>query len=230
MRARAALIAATLALGTPLSVAADELSPSMTVTGSATASARPDTAEVTTGVVTQAATAGQALAQNNAVMEHVLKTLTGLGVAERDIQTANLSVTPQRAESQPGRPRATPIVGYEVTNEVHVRVRNLAILGRLLDSLVGQGANALGGIAFSVADPAPLLEQARTRAVADARQKAQTYAMAAGAKLGRVVSIRDQTPVGPVLKGRLMKGAEAAPIAVGEQELQVSVSVTYGLE
>src|SRR5215468_11051052 len=171
-----------------------------------------------------AALIAAALALNNAVMEQVLKALAGLGVADRDIQTVHLSVTPQRAEPQAGRPGLTPIVGYEVTNAVHVRARNLAILGRLLDALVGQGANALSGIAFSIADPAPLLEQARTRAVADARQKAQTYATAAGAKLGRVVSIRDQTPVGPVMKVHLMSGDAAAPIAVGEQELQVSVS------
>src|SRR5262245_50532171 len=209
MRALAALIGATVALATTVSAAADQPSPSVTVTGSATASARPDTAEVTAGVVTQGATAAQALAQNNAVMEQVLKALAGLGVADRDIQTVTLSVMPQRAEPQAGRPRLTPIVGYEVTNEVHVRARNLTNLGRLLDAMVGQGANALGGIAFSIADPAPLLEQARARAVADARQKAQTYATAAGAKLGRVVSIRDQTPVGPVMRAHLMSGADA---------------------
>src|SRR6185369_9240210 len=124
-----------------------EPAPSITVVGSGTAAAPPDTAEVTAGVVTQAATAAQALTQNSVAMAQVLKALTGLGIAERDVRTSAVSVMPQRAEPQPGRRQAPAIVGYEVTNQVHVKVRNIAILGRLLDTLVGQGANTVGSIA-----------------------------------------------------------------------------------
>jgi hypothetical protein len=109
-------------------------------------------------------------------------------------------------------------------------VRKLADLGRLLDTLVSRGANALGGIGFSIADPAPLLEQARTKAIADARQKAQVYAAAAGVKLGRVIFIRDTTPGLPRPMAARMMSSAAVPIAPGEQELEVSVSVTYALE
>jgi uncharacterized protein YggE len=207
-----------------------EPAPSITVVGSGRAAAPPDTAEVTAGVVTQAATAAQALTQNNAGMERVLKALTGLGIAERDVRTSSVSVMPQRAELQPGRQQAPAIVGYEVTNQVHVKVRNIAILGRLLDTLVGQGANALGGIAFSVADPAPLLADARTRAIADARRKAEAYTAAAGVKLGRVIFIRDATPEMPRFASARMVASSGVPVAPGEQELEASVSVTYGLE
>jgi uncharacterized protein YggE len=217
------LAAASMAWG-------EEPAPSITVIGSGAASGPADTAEVNAGVVTQAATASQAMSQNSAAMEQVLKALTALGIADRDIHTTTVSIVPVRAPPQTGRPQPSPVVGYEVTNQVRVRVRKLADLGRLLDTLVSRGANALGGIGFSIADPAPLLEQARTKAIADARQKAQVYAAAAGVKLGRVIFIRDTTPGLPRPMAARMMSSAAVPIAPGEQELEVSVSVTYALE
>jgi uncharacterized protein YggE len=231
MNAIAAVVLALFALGCAGRVAAQqEPAPSITVVGSATATGPPDTAEITAGVVTQATTAAQALAHNNAAMETVLKAVTSLGIAGKDVRSTGVSITPQRAQPQPGRPQAPAIIGYEVGNQVHVKVRDLAMLGRLLDTLVAQGANALGGISFSIADPTPLLMEARTRAIADARRKADVYTAAAGVKLGRVIFIRDATPGIPrPLMGRMMASA-AVPVAPGEQELEVSVSVTYGLE
>lgn len=217
------LAAASMAWG-------EEPAPSITVIGSGAASGPSDTAEVDAGVVTQAATASQAMGQNSAAMEQVLKALTALGIADRDIHTTNVSIVPVRAPQQTGRQQLSPVVGYEVTNQVRVRVRNLAALGRLLDTLVSRGANALGSIGFSIADPAPLLEQARTKAIADARQKAQVYAAAAGVKLGRVIFIRDTAPGLPRPMAARMMSSAAVPIAPGEQELEVSVSVTYALE
>jgi uncharacterized protein YggE len=231
MRGPIAVALTTFVLLTAASMApGEEPAPSITVIGSAAASGPADTAEVNAGVVTQAATAAQALGQNSAAMEQVLKALTALGIADRDIHTTNVGIVPLRAPSQSGRQQPSPVVGYEVTNQVRVRVRNLAGLGRLLDTLVSQGANALGGIAFSIADPAPLLEQARTKAIADARQKAQVYAAAAGVKLGRVIFIRDTTPGLPRPMTTRAMASAGVPIAPGEQELEVSVSVTYALE
>ena len=231
MRGRIVVVLTTCVLLAAASLAwGDEPAPSITVIGSGAASGPSDTAEVNAGVVTQAATASQAMGQNSAAMEQVLKALTALGIADRDIHTTNVSIVPVRAPQQTGRQQPSPVVGYEVTNQVRVRVRNLAALGRLLDTLVSQGANALGGIGFSIADPAPLLEQARTKAIADARQKAQVYAAAAGVKLGRVIFIRDTTPGPPRPMAARMMSSAAVPIAPGEQELEVSVSVTYALE
>jgi len=231
MWARVGGVFAVVALfgAAPIS-AGEEAAPSITVVGSATASGRPDTAEVSAGVVTQATTAAQALAQNSAAMQNVLKVATDLGIADKDIQTTGINISPQRAQARPGAQQPGTIVGYEVSNQVRVKVRDLAVLGRLLDALVGQGANALGGIAFSIADPSPLLQQARSRAVADALQKAQVYAAAAGVKVGRVIFIRDASPGMPrPLSARVMASA-AVPVAPGEQELEVSVSVTYAIE
>jgi uncharacterized protein YggE len=205
--------------------------PSITVVGSGTASARPDIAEVAAGVVTQSATAAQALAQNNAAMGKVLKAVTALGIEDKDIQTTNVSVVPQRRQ---GRQEAQPpeILGYEVSNQLRIKVRDLAVLGRLLDTLVGEGANVLGGISFSVGDPAPVLDQARAKAMADARRRAEAYTQAAGVKLGRVLSIREGAPAVPRFGGEMPRAlaASAVPVAPGEQEFQASVTVTYALE
>jgi len=224
-------IALMLVLAPVSSVGAEDTAPSITVTGTAAVSARPDMAEVTTGVVTQAATAAQALAENSTTMERVLKAIAALGIAERDVQTTGINVSPQRAQPRPGSSQpAGTIVGYEVTNQVRIKVRDFAVLGRLLDAVVGQGANALGGVSFSIADPNPLLLQARGRAIADAEQKARAYAAAAGVKMGRVLFIRDATagPPRPIAARVMM--APAVPVSPGEQELDVSVSVTYAIE
>lgn len=231
MRPGIAAILAMIGLLGPAAAtaAANQEPPSVTVMGSASAGARPDTAEVTAGVVTQAPGAAAALARNSAAMEQVLKSVAALGIADRDVRTTGIHVVPQRAQPQPGQQVPPDIVGYQVANQVRIRVRDIALLGRLLDALVGQGANMLHGIEFAIADPAPLLQQARARAIADARQKAEVYAAAAGVKLGRVLFIRDATPGPPRPMPRVM-AAQAVPIAPGEQELEVSVSVTYAIE
>ena len=225
------LVAAPVAMGQePPPAPRQPSGPSITVVGSGTAAGRPDTAEVTAGVIAQAPTAGQALAQNTASMEKVLKGVAALGIADKDIQTIQVSVNPQRRPGRLDAPQPPPeIVGYEVSNQVRVTVRDLKILGRLLDELVGQGANALGGIRFSVADSAPLLDQARARAMTDARRKAEVYALAAGVKVGRVLSIRESAAGAPRFEGARGMAMTAVPVAPGEQEFQASVSVTYAI-
>ena len=230
MRVIAALAIAAAVLAPAPAARGEEPAPSITVLGSGTVSGRPDMAEITTGVVTQSATAAQALAENTAAMGKVLKAVADLGVADRDVQTTGVSVVPQRAQPPSGRPQPTPIVAYEVTNQIHVKVRDLARLGTLLDALVGQGANALGGVSLSIAEPGPLLEQARALAVRDARRRAEVYAAAAGVKLGAVLFIRDTGPGTPRPVAARMMAAGPVPIAVGEQQVEASVSVTWALQ
>lgn len=204
---------------------------SITVEGSGSVSVRPDTAEVGAGVVTRAATAAPALAENSATMDKVLAAAKSLGIADRDIRTTGVSVIPQRrpVKSDTSMPE---IAGYEVSNQVLIKVRDMALLGRLLDTLVGQGANLLGGIAFSVSDPAPLLDQARQKAMADARHRADVLAAAAGVQVGRLISVRESGPGVPRFAEapRMMAAAGAVPVAPGEQELHVSVAVSYAIK
>jgi uncharacterized protein YggE len=139
-------------------------------------------------------------------------------------------VVPQRRQGRQ-EPQPPEIVGYEVTNQLRIKVRDLTALGRLLDALVGQGANVLGGIIFSVGNPAPVLDQARVQAMADARRKAEVYAKAAGVTLGPLLSIRDGIAPVPRLGVEMprMMAASPVPVAPGEQEFQASITVTYAL-
>jgi hypothetical protein len=201
----------------------------VTVSGTGTVSAAPDMAEITTGVVTQAPTAAQALAANSQVMGRLLPALGALGVAARDIQTTSVGVSPLRRPGREGQP--PEITGYEVTNQVRVKVRDLSRLGRVLDQQGGQGANLVHGIQFERQEPGPLLDEARKRAMADARRKAELYAAAAALKVGRVLAVQEAgaaTPR-PELAPRMAMSA-AVPVAPGEQEIQASVTVTFTLE
>lgn len=200
----------------------------VTVSGAGIVSAPPDQAEITTGVVTQAPTAAQALAANSQAMERLLQALGGLGIAPRDVQTTNISVSPQRRPGKEGRP--LEITGYEVTNQVRVKVRDLARLGRVLDQQVGQGANLVYGIQFGIQEPAPLLDEARKRAMADARAKAELYAAATSTKLGRVLAVQEAGTVSPRLEMAPRVMSAAVPVAPGEQEIHASVTVTFTLE
>jgi len=205
----------------------------VTVAGTGTVSAAPDMAEITTGVVTQAPTAAQALAANSQAMERLLQALGTLDIAARDIQTTNISVSPLRRQGRDGQP--PEITGYEVTNQVRVKVRDLSRLGRVLDLSVapgaGPGANLVHGIHFGRQEPAPLLDEARKRAMADARRKAELYAGAASLRVGRVVAVQEAGAASPrpEMAPRVMMSA-AVPVAPGEQEIQASVTVTFTLE
>jgi len=201
----------------------------VTVAGTGTVSAAPDMAEITTGVVTQAPTAAQALAANSQAMGRLLQALGALGIAARDIQTTSINVSPLRRQSRDGP--LPEITGYEVTNQVRVKVRDVSRLGRVLDQQVGQGANLVYGIHFGQQEPAPLVDEARKRAMADARRKAELYAAAAALKVGRVVAVQEAGAVSPrpEMTPRVAMSA-AVPVAPGEQEIQASVTVTFTLE
>lgn len=201
----------------------------VTVAGTGSVSATPDMAEITTGVVTQAPTAARALAANSQAMERLLQALGALGIVARDIQTTNISVSPLRRQGRDGQ--SPEITGYEVANQVRVKVRDLARLGGVLDRQVGQGANLVYGIQFGQQEPAPLQDEARRRAMADARRKAELYATAAALKVGRVLAVQEAGAASPrpEMAPRVAMSA-AVPVAPGEQEIQASVTVTFTLE
>jgi uncharacterized protein YggE len=205
--------------------------PVLTVVGMGEATARPDTADVQAGVVSEASTAREALSANTAAMQALYATLNGLHIAERDIQTAAFNVSPVygREERRGEPPR---IMAYRVENRVRLTIRELARLGEILDALVTQGANIIHGIQFRVGESQPVLDRARQAAVEDARHRATLYARAAGVALGRVLSLREEQapPPSPVLRTERMMAAEAAvPVAPGETTFTVRLVVTYEL-
>lgn len=233
MKTLVAGIVGILTMGFFVSAAAEDnphVVPSLTVVGAGKVSAKPDMAQITLGVVTDAPQAAKALADNNEAMTKLFSSLDGLGIARKDVQTSNFSVVPQyrrgpRGEQQP------EIVAYRVSNAVRVKVRKLESLGQILDEVVHLGANQIQGIGFSVAEPAPLLDAARRQAVADARRKAELFSKEAGVSIDRVLTIQEGTArvPRPPMMGLARPEAAVVPIAEGEMDFEASVTVTYAI-
>jgi uncharacterized protein YggE len=213
------LLALCLALFAPALAHAE--SRTLTMAGHGEVRAAPDMVRLTAGVVSQAPTAAAALAANSARMKAVFAALDKLGTRPNDIQTRNFSVSPRYAGGD--TPRLT---GYEVSNQVSVRLSDTARLGAALDALVTAGANRIDGVDFAIAAPAPLLEKARAEAVADAKARAGTYARAAGVTLGPILSI-SEGGAGPVAPRPMMFAAKAVPVAAGEESVSADVTLVW---
>lgn len=221
---------AVLPFAQPL-LAEERMPATITVTGDGQVQAPPDLATVSLGVTTEGATAAEAMDANSKALAAVLERIKAAGIEDRDVQTSNLSLNPnwqQPDVSQPAR-----IVGYVASNQLTLRVRELAKLGGILDAAIGDGANTLNGISFGLDDPEPEMNKARVDAVQEAKARAQLLVTAAGAKLGRIVSMSESgyTP-GPVPMYRMAEGmaADAVPVAAGEVGLTASVTITFEIE
>jgi uncharacterized protein YggE len=200
----------------------------ISVSGEAEVSAPPDLAQIDAGVSTEARTAREASEANNAAMGKVLLALKGTGIDEKDFQTSRLSLQPQYA---PNRSGPNAVVGYRAANRVTIKLRDVTKVASTIDILVAAGANELGGINFMVSAASKLLDEAREQAIADARRKAEIYARAAGVTLGSPVSISEEGAPGPAPFRRMAAGmAASAPVAQGEETLQVRVSVSWAIK
>ena len=168
----------------------------LTVSAEGRSSRKPDLAVFTAGVASSGKTAGEALAANAADMNRVIAALKRAGIADRDIQTSNLNLNPVYADMsrQPASPleqQVPRIVGYQVSNQVTVRQRNLADFGRTIDTLVTAGANQVNGPSFQMDDADAASDEARTKAMKRARERADLYARAAGLKVVRILTISE---------------------------------------
>lgn len=226
MRALSILILSTaLALPIAAPALADDALRSISVTGTGTIQAAPDMATLMIGVTTQGTTAAEALAENSKATEAVIARLTASGVEARDMQTSNLSINPNWTGYDSSSPT---ISGYVASNMLTVRVRALDTTGAILDAAVADGANTLNGMTFGLADPEPAYNDARKKAVADARAKAELLAMAAGVKLGDIQSISDagaMTDPAPMYRDAV--SASPAPVVGGELGMVANVSITW---
>ena len=212
--------------------------PSLSVVGHGKVSAVPDVADINIGVVTQGPTAKEALQSNSDAMAALQKVLKERGVAAKDIETTQIQVSPVYSHPDPrrqsgGEEYVPKVVGYRVTNSVELTVRDIHKLGEMLDAVVGAGANQVTGIAFRVEKCEQLLDQARKLAMADAKRKAELLAGEAGVVLGpaRQISEAGSMPPRPMNLGsaapQAMMARSAPPVAAGEQELSVSIQVSY---
>jgi len=163
-------------------------------------------------------------------MTKVIAAIKKLGIADADLVTQSVSLNPTYDYSNGASPRLT---GYSATQSLSVKVRDLTKVGDVIDAAVAAGANQVGGVSFSVADPAAATEQARTAAVADAKKRAETLAQAAGVTLGSPISITETsapTPT-PIYYGTDAAGAPAVktPVEVGTTDVTVQVQVVYSI-
>ena len=221
-----AFLIAAAALAPCSAHAAEKLDKLVTVTGEGTVAAVPDNAVIRLGVSSQGKTARAASDANAKDMTVVLAAIKESGVADRDIQTTSLSLQPQY---DPNKTGAARLVGFQVNNQVTIKIRDIGRLPAVLDRAIAAGANEMSGIEFVVSEQPKLLDQARAAAIADAHRKAELYANAAGMKVGRVMAISEEgaAPLSPVFKA--MRAGAATPIAPGEQMLRAVVTVSYEL-
>jgi uncharacterized protein YggE len=202
------------------------------VTGTGQVYLTPDIATISIGVRTDHESASEAVADNNALIQQVVAALTDLGVAENDIQTSNFSIYPQQQYDDQGNIISTI---YVVENTVMVTIRDLEMLGDVLDTAVANGANSIYGIQFDVEDKSAAQTEARQKAVEDAQAKAGELAEAAGVSLGQIQTISESTVYpGPIFDGR-GGGAEqavasAVPISPGQLTITSDVNIVFVIE
>ena len=211
----------------PLSAASDDAR-IITVVGEGRASTEPDMATVTLGVTREARTASEAMNAASEALSKVLKDVESAGIEPRDVQTSSISLSPRWDHSKSNAPPR--VTGYVASNTLAIRVRDLDQLGGLLDQVIGSGANTMHGLSFGVANPRPLEDEARAMAVKDAVAKARLLADSAAVTIGPVQSINEvahQTPGIPFAQGRAMMESSAVPVAAGEIDIRVSVTMVF---
>ncbi|QJU56596.1 SIMPL domain-containing protein [Sphingomonas sp. AP4-R1] len=229
---------ATIALAamTPVAALHAEDGPRLTgtrldITATGEVMRAPDVATIGAGVVTQAATASQAMADNARRMTATIAALRKAGIADRDIRTASLRLSPQYryVDNQPPQ-----LTGYQASNQVTVRFREIAKAGGILDALVAAGANQIDGPNFAVDKPEAALDEARTQALATAKARADLYARAAGLSVKRIVAITEstnvQSPIRPMMAMSLRAKADSTPVEPGEETLGITLQVTFELQ
>ena len=203
----------------------------LSVSASADATRVPDVATISTGVVTQAADANAAMRANAVQMDKVMAAIKAAGIGERDVQTSGINLNPQYKYVENAPPS---IVGYQASNTVNVKVRDLSKLGKVLDAFVEQGANQVNGPSFEVDKPDEAYDEARVAALKKAQARAQTYADALGLKVRRIVSISEggasfPRPM-PMMRAMASDGfAKETSVSPGEASLSVSIDVVFEL-
>ena len=192
----------------------------------------PDLAIISAGVVTRQTTATAAIQENAERMERVLSALKRVGIEERDVQTSSINLNPEYRYQDN---RSPELVGYSASNQVSIRFHDIRNTGKILDALVAEGANQINGPTLTIDKPEAALDEARLKALANGRARADVYARALGRRVARIVSISESGgsyPVPPPMPMMMEARAQAADskILPGEQKLQVTLSIVFDLQ
>lgn len=208
----------------------------LTVTGEGRVARTPDLAQFSAGVTTQGETAAAAMSANAAQMNRVLAALKAAGVADKDVQTSQISLNPvygDQSDGPDGTVRALRIMAYQATNRVSITQREVRLYGKVLDALVAAGANEVNGPAFQLDNPEAALDEARVAAITAARKRADLYAKAAGLRVVRMLTISESggyAPPPPVMFARAAMASDAAPTPVASGQIELTANVTVQFE
>lgn len=219
------LIIAFAGVGRPEAAgsAPSEVDRAISVSGTGAVTVVPDRGQFSFGVDTRGRTAAEALAANATAMRKVIAALKSAGIADRDLQTQQVSLSPVYSDN------GETVVGYSASNSVTTMVRELAQAGTIIDKAVSAGANQVSGPSLDRSDREELYRKALEAAVADARAKAETIASATGLTLGRATQVQETSATPPVYMAEARAAAPAAdtPIEAGTQDVQATVTVTF---
>ena len=205
----------------------------ITVVGQGKTTVTPDIANLQLGVQNSAETVEEAMTSNTATMDAILASLAEAGIADKDIQTSSYNIYLDEGYRGPDV-ASNPV--YRVSNMVNVKVRDLETVGEVLDAAVTAGANQIWGVSFTVEDRTAAEEEARAKAVADARTRAEALAALAEVEVGEVLSISEIITgvISPLYSGVAMEMSAGmgggGSIAPGELEYSTSIQVTYALK
>jgi uncharacterized protein YggE len=224
--------AATMLLAVPALAEERTLTPTLTSTAEGSVDVTPDIVNVTLGVVSNGKTAAEALEANSEDMNAAIEAIKAAGVAEKDIGTSGFNVSPiyaPRPDNQPDAP--AKVIGYEVSNQVTVTIRDLKASGAILDKVVAAGANRVSGISFDVSDPSASADAALKDAIAQSKKKAELMADAADLKLVRIVSITTDGGARPMFAaydGAMLRAAKApTPIMAGSRTVTATATIVW---
>ncbi len=234
------LTAVALGAAVPVAASAQPTAPTQIVAGtrlevSATGKVTrvPDVAIISAGVVSRAATAVAAIQQNANRMERVRAALKRAGIEDRDIQTGSINLNPEYRYEQNKAPQ---LVGYTASNQLNVRFRDIRNSGKILDALVAEGANQINGPTLTIDKPEAALDEARAKAIAVGRARAELYARALGMRVVRLLSVSETggyqvpPPMPVMMRAEMAAQAADTKIEAGEQELQVTLAMSFELQ
>jgi uncharacterized protein YggE len=192
----------------------------------------PDIAIISAGVVTRSATATGALQDAAERMQRVSAALKRAGIEDRDIQTSNVNLSPEYRYPENQSPQLT---GYTASNQLTIRFHDIRNSGKILDVLVAEGANQINGPNLTIEHPEAALDEARAKAIANGRARAELYARALGLHMVRVVAVSESggyavppAPPPPPMMARM--DVAQTRIEPGEQKLEVNVAMTFELQ
>lgn len=208
--------------------------------------AKPDIAEISFSVITQKAEAAAVQAESNQKMQKIIDFVKEQGIAEEDIQTTNYNLNPQYdyhwclvdAPTASSRRCSPKIIGYELTQTVAVKIRDFDTINTIVGGLSEAGANQISDISFTIDDPGAYKNQARIKALKAIEQRARVLSRETSLELGRIVGISESgaLPISAVFARNQKVGADLeetavpAPIAIGVQEISVTLTVSYEIK